>query len=360
MPDWLKGLLGIGGAVGGGLLSAQEYKRLGDIGEQSLVGTTLDDGTVVPGAIGLAQDALTMSQFRPFTVTSTIPGSGFKAKPTFDPVTGEMTGTTTAFTLSDPEKALQTSMMTRAKTQLGEAPQGQLAGRTAMTSAFDLGKNLMTSLGTTDMAQREQDIYGRIRATQTPEEERQRLALEERLASQGRLGVRTAMFGGTREGMEMEKAQAEARNTAMLQAMAQAQAEQAQEAAQAEAFTNLGSQLSQTDLAQLANQQNLAMASLGGAYVPQTQLMQLQQAMQPYQQQQQAGQLFGVGQYGETMMSGLDARLIAEQARANLLGSLGTGLLGGLLGPIKGDAGGYNIPLFDVIGGIFGGDDEDG
>ena len=348
LPDVLKGLLGIGGVVGGGLLSAQEYKRLGDIGEQALVGKTLDDGTEIPGAIKLAQDALTMSQFKPFTVASTITGSGFKAKPTFDPETGQIIGMGTEFDISPEEKRLQTSMLTRAEEQLGKTPYGQKKGRTATTSAFDLGKELMTGLRDTDMAEREQDIYGRIRATQTPEEERQRLALEERLASQGRLGVRTAMFGGTPEAMAMEKAQAEARNTAMLQAMGQAQAEQAQQAAQAQAFTGLGSQLAQTDLAQRAAQQNLAMASLGGAYVPQTQLMQLQQAMQPYQQQQQAGQLFGAGQYGETMMSGLDARLIAEQARANLLGSLGTGLLGGLLGPVKSDSG-YNIPLFDLF-----------
>jgi len=347
MPDWLKSLLGIGGVVGGGLLSAAEYNRLGDIGEQALVGKTLDDGTEIPGAIKLAQDALTMSQFRPFTVTSTIPGSEFRATRTVDPVTGEITETGTEFDISPAEKRLQTSMLTRAERQLGADPEGQLKGRTALASAFDLGQELMTSAGA-DMAQREQDIYGRIRATQTPEEQRQRLALEERLASQGRLGVRTSMFGGTPEAMAMEKAQAEARNTAMLQAMAQAQAEQAQQAAQAQAFTGLGSQLAQTDLAQKAAQQNLAMASLGGAYVPQTQLMQLQQAMQPYQAQQQAGQLFGAGQYGETMMSGLEARLVAEQARANLLGSLGTGLLGGLLGPVKSDSG-YSIPLFDLF-----------
>tara|TARA_Y100000004_G_scaffold118805_1_gene133498 strand:- start:3660 stop:4724 length:1065 start_codon:yes stop_codon:yes gene_type:complete len=348
--DILGPLLGIGGVVGGGLLSAQEYERLGDIGEQALVGTTLDDGTKIPGAIGLAQDALTMSQFRPFTVTSTIPGSEFRATRTVDPETGAITGTGTEFDISPEEKALQSAMLTRAQTQLTADPYGQARGRTASRQAFGLGKDLMTSLGTTDMAQREEDIYGRIRATQTPEEERQRLALEERLASQGRLGVRTSMFGGTPEAMAMEKAQAEARNTAMLQAMAQAQAEQAQQAAQAQAFTGLGSQLAQTDLAQRAAQQNLAMASLGGAYVPQTQLMQLQQAMQPYQQQQQAGQLFGAGQYGETMMSGLEARLVAEQARANLLGSLGTGLLGGLLGPVTGDEGTYKIPLLDLFG----------
>lgn len=349
LPDFLKGLLGIGGAIGGGLLSAEEYKRLGDIGTQAVLGTTVD-GQRIPGAVELAQDALTMSQFRPFTVTSAIAGSGFKATPTVDPATGQITGMGTELTLSPEEKILQNAMLARATSQLGATPYGQELSRPAMTSAFGLGQDLMTGLRDTDMAQREQDIYGRIRATQTPEEERQRLALEERLASQGRLGVRTSMFGGTPEALAMERAQAEARNTAMIQAMQQAQAEQAQEAAQAQAFTGLGSQLAQTDLAQRAAQQNLAMASLGGAYVPQTQLMQLQQAMQPYQTQAQAGQLFGAGQYGETMMSGLEARLVAEQARANLLGGLGTGLLGGLLGPVRGDAGAYKIPLFDMLG----------
>jgi len=44
--------------------------------------------------------------------------------------------------------------------------------------------------------------------------------------------------------------------------------------------------------------------------------------------------LFGTGQYGETMMSGIEAQLIAEQARANLLGGIGSGLLGGLFSPV--------------------------
>ena len=33
----------------------------------------------------------------------------------------------------------------------------------------------------------------------SPEEERQRLEMEQRMAAQGRLGVRTAQFGGTPE-----------------------------------------------------------------------------------------------------------------------------------------------------------------
>ena len=74
--------------------------------------------------------------------------------------------------------------------------------------------------------------------------------MEERLAAQGRLGVQTAQFGGTPEQLAFGKAQAEARNAAMLQAMGQAQAEQAQLANQAQMFTGMGSQLSQADLQQ--------------------------------------------------------------------------------------------------------------
>lgn len=352
IQDILGPLLGIGGVIGGGLLSAAEYERLGDIGEQSLAGTYFTDPQTgqqmyVPGAYGLAQQAVGMSQFRPFTVASTL-GGGFAATPRFDEE-GNFLGVGTSMTLSPEEQAFQTSMLTRAQQQLAGTPFGQQLGRTAAQQAFGLGSGMMRDLRDTDMAQREQDIYERIRAAQTDEEQRQAQAMEERLAAQGRLGVQTAQFGGTPEQLAFAKGQAEARNAAMLQAMGQAQAEQAQLAQQAQMFTGMGSQLSQADLQQLAAQQNLGIGSMGAAYLPQTQMLQLQQAMLPYQQMQQQGQLFGAGQYGETMMSGLEARLVAEQARANLLGSLGTGLLGGLLGPIKSDSG-YNIPLLDLFG----------
>lgn len=78
---------------------------------------------------------------------------------------------------------------------------------------------------------REAEVYDRIRATQRPEEERQQLALEERMANQGRLGLQSNMYGGgAPESFAMQKAIAEARNNAMLGAMQQAQAEQAQQA----------------------------------------------------------------------------------------------------------------------------------
>jgi len=75
---------------------------------------------------------------------------------------------------------------------------------------------------------REQEVYQRIRAAQSPEEERQRLSLENRLASQGRLGVSTEQFGGTPEQFALAKAQSEAQNQAALMAMQQAGTEEQQ------------------------------------------------------------------------------------------------------------------------------------
>lgn len=75
---------------------------------------------------------------------------------------------------------------------------------------------------------REQEVYQRIRAAQSPDEERQRLSLENRLASQGRLGVSTEQFGGTPEQFALAKAQSEAQNQAALMAMQQAGTEEQQ------------------------------------------------------------------------------------------------------------------------------------
>jgi hypothetical protein len=76
---------------------------------------------------------------------------------------------------------------------------------------------------------READVYNRIRALQTPAEERARLATEERMAAQGRLGLSSAAYGGsTPELMAQEQAVQQARQAASLAAIQQAQAEQAQ------------------------------------------------------------------------------------------------------------------------------------
>ena len=102
-------------------------------------------------------------------------------------------------------------------------------------------------------------------------------------------------------------------------------------------------------------QQQLGLGALSGAYLPQAQLLNVQQASQLYPQLQQQAQLFGAGQYGETMMSGLEARLIAEQARANLLGQVGTGLLGGMFNPVETSGGGVTSLFGSLLDKILGG-----
>jgi hypothetical protein len=154
---------------------------------------------------------------------------------------------------------------------------------------------------------REQAIFERMRAAQRPEEQRQRLALEERLAAQGRLGTSSAAYGGaTPELLALSTAEREARDRSMLTAMQQSQAEQAQQAA-------LGGQF------------------LGAGYLPQQQLIAAAQPGLIQQELAQQAQQFGTGLFGETALSGIEAQLLAEQARANLLGGVGSNVISGLI-----------------------------
>ena len=340
-------LLGLG--VTGGFLTNDAIDRLGTIGEQSLTGFTLgegDDAIKVPGALGLAQTGLEQSQFQPFSVTSST-GSKFGLNPTYD-ATGNVTGYASETTLSPQEQQLQSMLMGQAGTTLGANPYGQAAGRTAAEQAYGLGGGFMSSLGMST-AGREADVYNRIRAVQQPEEERQRMALEERLYNQGRSGVSTNMYGGTPEQLAMSKAQGEAQNAAALASIQQGQAEQMQQARLGQAFTGMGSELSAQDLAMLSGQQKLGLGSLAGSYIPQSQMSEQQSQNQMYAQLAQRGQLQGAGLFGEAAMGGLEARLIAEQAQANLLGNLGSGLLGGIFNPVSTAGGGITNLIGSVL-----------
>jgi hypothetical protein len=147
--------------------------------------------------------------------------------------------------------------------QLGMSPFGLAGQQQAAQQAFGLGGQFMGQAGM-PMAGREQDVYDRIRATQLGEEERQRLALEERLFNQGRGGVRTAMFGGTPEQMALAKAQEEAQNQASLMALTQAQAEQRQQADIGSVYGQLGSNIATQRQALEAAQQAMSMGAMQG------------------------------------------------------------------------------------------------
>lgn len=277
LTDALLSFLGGGGGqglAGLGLLTSA-YGRLGDIGQRGL-------------GLGqeLAQTQLEQAAFRPYTVT-TATGGQFMAGPE-----GQYT-----MAVSPEEQALRNQLFGGA---------GQFYQQAAMPTA-----------------DREQAIFERMRTAMSPEEERQRLALEERLAAQGRLGVRTSQFGGAPEQFALSQAQEEARNRAMLGAMQQAQAEQRQQAA-------LGQQY------------------LMGSYTPQQMLLQGLSPGQTAAAQAQQAQLYGTGLFGEATASGIDALLASGLGQANLMGAAGTGLLAGLFGGSGSGSGGSN-PVRDLI-----------
>ena len=281
MSDTLRQLLGLGALGAGGLLTGKAYQRLGDIGEQAR-----------REAGDIAQTGVEQTRFMPFTVT---------------------TGTGGALTTT-PEGGLT----------VGLSPQEQAFQQQMFGGAGQFYQQAMQPTQA-----REQAVFERIREAQRPEEERQRLATEERLAAQGRLGLRTAQFGGAPEQFALAKAQEEARNQAMLSAMQQAQAEQMQQA-------QLGGQF------------------MGAGYTPQAQALNVLQAGMPAAQMAQRGQLTGAGLFGEAQMGGLEALLGSGLGQANLYGQLGTGLLSGLLTPQQvGMGGGVTEivnPLFDLLG----------
>ena len=298
-------------ALGTGALAAI-YKGVNDLGD---IGNTAYDRSR-----DIAKEGLEQTEFKPFTVRSST-GGMFSADP----------GGNVTMGLGGQEQAIQNALMAQAQQGIAGGFSGDPMQQAAAEQAYGLGGQFMGMAGQ-DPMQRERDIYGNIRAMQTPEEQRQRMALEERLFNQGRGGVSTNLYGGTPEQLAMAKAQAEAQNQASLMAMEQARAEQLQQANIGSAFAGLGSQLGARDLAAQQLQQQIALGNLVGAYAPQNQLLALQEASQLYPQLQQRGQLYGSGMFGEASMGGLEAYLGAGLGQANLLGALGTGLLSGLFG----------------------------
>lgn len=214
---------------------------------------------------------------------------------TFQPftVTGSAGSTTagpdgTTYNLSPEQQAMQQQLFGGASNFFGQAMQ--------------------------DPAQREQAVFNRMMTAMSPSQERERLALENRLASQGRLGVQTSQFGGTPEGLALAKAQEEQRYTAMLGAMQQAQSEQAQQA-------SLGGMF------------------LGQSYAPMQALMtEFSPGLQTATLADVARRQQGEFDY-ETQLANLEGVLGQRQALGNLFGS-SMASAGDLLGGIMSGAGG--------------------
>jgi len=362
--DIFGGLMGAGQQVlgspnalmglAGGLLTKEAYDRLSNVGEQAK-----------REAMGVAERGQMESTFKPFTVT-TPTGAMFTSRmggqpsmgqpmaqpvgqpsmmlpPGFTQINGDISATDS---LKDAMSAGTIPRLPSAYDGMGEQlrdilglapgkalPTGPFVEHTSYmppglpqptTGGLEVGmtlspqeqalqRQLLGGAGgffgqaAQPTINREQAIFDRMRAAQRPEEERQRLALEERLAAQGRLGTSSAAYGGaTPELLALSTAEREARDRSMLTAMQQAQAEQAQQAA-------LGGQF------------------LGAGYLPQQQLISAAQPGLIQQELAQQAQQFGTGLFGETALSGIEAQLLAEQARANLLGGVGSNVISGLI-----------------------------
>ena len=256
------GDMSLGGLLGTILTGAGYANQLSDL---SKFGTQAQRG-----AEAIGQQAAEATRFVPFTVTGTT-GAGIGTTPE---------GSTT-MTLSPQEQALQ----------------NQLFG----------GAGQFISQAQAPIAQTEQDIFNRMMAVAAPERQRQQLALEERLAAQGRLGTSSAAYGGaTPEQMAMATAQQEQMNNMALQARQQALGEQQQYA-------------------------SLGQGMLGSAYMPQSNLLNVLQGGMGVAGLSDVARRQAALLQSEGQMAGLDAALQAQLGRANLTGQ-GLAALAGALG----------------------------
>jgi len=232
----------------GALVALNEYQRgqLRDIGRETQRETA-----------ALGEQAAQGSKFVPFTVT----------------------GTTGAQGLTTPEGGVNLTL----------SPQEQ-----ALQNMLFGGAGQFYQQAQAPIAQTEQDIFNRLQAVAAPERERERLAVEQRLAAQGRLGTSAAQFGGaTPEQLALAQAQQEQLNKMSLMARQQALAEQEQSA-------------------------KLGQGMLTSAYVPQAQQLNVLGAGTQVAGLADIGRRYGTNLQTEAGMAGLDALMKTELGRANL------------------------------------------
>lgn len=261
----------------------------------------------------LGTDVAGMTEFKPFTVTT---GLG---QTTTTPTGGIDVG------LSPEQQALQSQLLSQATGLFGQVG--------------------------VDPSTAQADLYEQMRAVQRPEEQRQRLALEERMLSQGRMGLSSSAYGGASpELLAQETARQEAMARANLAARTQAMSEQAQ------ALTS-------------------ASGLLGAGYTPQS------QALEALRMGTEVGKLADIGRrsgaefMGQAGTAGIEALMQGAELAQGLEASKRQSLTEALLGreptiqeqllanylKVPVPQGGDGIlgsldSLGGLLGGLFGGD----
>jgi hypothetical protein len=293
---------GTGGQLIGAGLSIDELNKITDIAQRS---------AAEQAAIG--REAQEASAFRPFTVST-----GFGGIQT-TPEGGYATA------LSPQQAAQQQQLQGITGGLLGGVGTPDVSGITGQALG-GVGGFLTGAMA--PMAQREADVYERIRATQRPEEQRQQLALEERLAAQGRTGLRTAQFGGSPEQLALAQAQEEAKARASLGAMQQAQAEQLQQAGLAESLFGLGGRAAALPASLQAGQLGNIGTAMGLQYLPEQQLLGTLTPAISIADLAGVGQRQGAGYMSQAGISGLEDILQAETVRSQNLRDIYSTILG--------------------------------
>ena len=217
--------------------------------------------------------------FEPFAVTTGAGTAQF----------GPAGGLTTTPALSSLTQALQQAAGTAAGGVGTALPEFGQVSQTALQQALStLGQETPTA----------ESLFAQMQATRTPAQERQRLALENRLQAQGRGGVQTAAYGGTPEELALEKAIQEQLSSDLLSATTLAPQLAQQRTAQASGLFGLGAQAAQQPGALTAqNIQNIS-GLLTTAAQPEQQLLS---ALSPALQ---ASQLAQTGRASEAQLLG--------------------------------------------------------
>lgn len=267
------------------------------------------------GAREIGQEAAAASQFKPFTVTTGF--GGVQATPEG--------GFTTA--LSPQQQARQEALSGITGGLLGGFTGAQVPDVSGIQQQALGGVTGALTEAMAPMAAREAGLFERIRAVQRPEEERQRLALQEQLQAQGRTGLRTAQFGGSPEQFALAQAQEEAKNRAALAAIQQAGAERQQDLATAQGLFGLGTTAAGLPATlQAAQLQNIG-AGLGLEYAPEQQLLATLTPALDLSNLVGIGARQGAGFTSEAQMSALEDILQAEAAKAQGLSNIYSSIL---------------------------------
>ena len=296
------GLGDILGAAGGYALGTKNIEGAQELGKNIQAGT---------GA--LANQARTDTTFQPYAVTSGLANVATNQQGGFN------------IGLSPEQQAMQNQLMGQAGGLFGQVGQ--------------------------DPAQAQAALYEQMRGVQRPEEERQRLALEERMLSQGRLGLGSAAYGGSSpELLAQETAIQEAMARANLGARQQSQAEQLQAGQlggylqgfgyqpQQQALNMFGAGVPTAELVQRGQQRGAELQALAGQTGVES-LMQGANMANLLEQQQLQGMLTSVFGQAPTMQEQILNQLLNKGSAAL---QDNNGLFGSILGALG--IGGSNSP----------------